>query len=332
MSTTQIQNPHYQSLLSGVTNELVGNDQSWLCSLRQTAAAKFSETGFPSPRDEEWRYTNVRALEKNQFKLVEKAGSVNASVIQKLLLEGCDYGVFVDGYYQADVSSIAELPAGVIVAPMSSALSEHADLLQQYLGKIINVNADGESAKRADDKGFSNFNTALFTDGMFVYLPKNTVLEKPLQLLFISSEETELGLSNCRNIVVAEAGSKGHVIETHYGAENQAYLNNVVTEIIVEANANLVHSRLQIESLSAYHIGGVYTSLQENAIFKQENYQFGAALSRVEVHADLGTASAATLNGLYIGQGRQHIDNHTRLNHHMPHAVSKQNVQRYFGR
>jgi len=131
-------------------------------------------------------------------------------------------------------------------------------------------------------------------------------------------------LSNLRNLIVAKAGSKATIIETFDACGDHCYLNNVVSEIVVEPNANLSHNRVQEESAAAYHIAGVYTRLEHNAIFAQYNYNFGASLSRAEVHATLGEASDCTLDGVYVGQDRQHMDNHTRVNHAQPHAVSNE--------
>ncbi|HIG78467.1 MAG TPA: Fe-S cluster assembly protein SufD [Cycloclasticus sp.] len=314
MSVTQLPNEHYAALISADKSELPGHGLAWLNSLREKASNEFSDGGFPSPREEEWRYTNISPIEKSQFSLATKAGAVDADFLQGVLLDDCHHLVFVDGFYQADLSSVGELPEGVVVSAISSGLAEHEGLLKSLLDSVV----------ATEVLGFINFNTALFTDGAVISIEENTKVDKPIQLAFISSEGADLSLSNCRNVIMAKASSKATVIETYNGVEGSCYLTNVVTEIVVEPNANLSHNRLQAESLKAYHMGGVYSRLDKNAIFSQYNYTFGAVLSRAEVHADLGEASDCTMDGLYIGMDHQHIDSHTRLNHEQPHAISNE--------
>jgi len=314
MSVMHLSNTHYTSLLSAHKNNLMGQDVSWLKSLRKKATEGFSVTGFPTLREEEWRYTNISPIEKKQFVVAEKPGKLDAAFVKAVLLEGCYHLVFVDGFYQAELSSMDGLPAGVTVSALSEALSEHEALIKSLLDSTVETPA----------LGFVNFNTALFTDGAVISIEENTVLDKPIQLAFISSKEAALKLTNSRNLVLAKASSKASIIETFHSVEESCHHTNVITEVVVEPNANLSHNRLQAESLKAYHIGGVYSRLENNAIFNQSNYTFGANLSRCEIHGTLGEASDCTLNGLYVGQDKQHMDNHTRLNHAHPHAVSNE--------
>jgi Fe-S cluster assembly protein SufD len=314
MSVTHLPNAHYTSLLSAQENHLIGYDVDWLNKLRKKASKTFSATGFPTFREEEWRYTNISPIEKKQFTVSEQAGKIDAAFLKTVLLEGCYHLVFVDGFYQAELSSMDGLPDGVTVSALSEGLSEHEALVKSLLDSTVESTA----------LGFINFNTALFTDGAVISIAENTVLEKPIQLAFISSKEAALKLSNSRNLVLAKASSKASVIETFHAVEASCYHTNVITEVVVEPNANLTHNRFQAESLKAFHIGGVYSRLEKNAIFNQYNYTFGASLSRCEIHATLGEASDCTLDGLYVGQDRQHMDNHTRVNHAQPHAVSNE--------
>lgn len=314
MSVTHLPNAHYAGLIAADKSTLLGNDLAWLNSLREKASSEFADGGFPSPREEEWRYTNISPIEKSQFNLATKAGEVDADFLKDVLLDDCHHLVFVDGFYQADLSSVGELPEGVVVSAISAGLADNEELVKSLLDSVVATPA----------LGFINFNTALFTDGAVISIEENTKVEKPIQLAFISSKDADLSLSNCRNMILAKESSKATVIETYHGIEDSCYLTNVVTEVVVELNANLSHNRLQAESLKAYHMGGVYSRLDKNAIFSQYNYTFGAVLSRAEVHADLGEASDCTMDGLYIGMDHQHMDNHTRMNHAQPHAVSNE--------
>jgi len=314
MSVTHLPNTHYAGLLSAQKSPLIGQDLNWLANLRAKAADEFSDTGFPTFREEEWRYTNISPIEKNQFGLASKAGEIDARFIKSVLLEGCHHLVFVDGFYQVEFSAVNDVPDGVVVSALSESIIENEALIKSLLDSVVETPA----------LGFINFNTALFSDGAVISIEENTVVDKPIQVAFISSKEGALTLSNTRNLILAKASSKAHIIETYHAVEDSCYLTNVITEVVVEPNANLSHTRLQAESEKAYHIGGVYARLENNAIFNQSNYTFGASISRSEIHATLGEASDCNLDGLYVGQNRQHMDHHTRLNHAQPHAVSNE--------
>jgi Fe-S cluster assembly protein SufD len=313
MSVTHLPTAHFEKLLTEETS-LCGQGLTWLTSLRNKAAEDFKGSGFPSPREEEWRYTNITPIEKSQFSLNNKAGKLDAEFLKTVLIDDCHHLVFVDGFFQADLSSIGTLVDGIVVSPISEGLVGNEALIKSLLDSVVETPA----------LGFVNFNTALFTDGAVISIEENTVIEKPIQVAFISTRDNALSISNCRNLILAKASSKATIIETYNGVGDDCYLTNVITEVVVESNANLSHNRLQAESLKAYHIAGVYSRLEKGAIFKQYNYTFGGILSRAEVHAELGIASDCSLDGLYIAEDHQHMDNHTRINHAQPHAISNE--------
>lgn len=313
MSVLHLPNAHYKSLVSAHEDVLLGDQISWLNGLRKKAADQFSEIGFPSFREEEWRYTNVTPIEKNKFTVPRESGSVDEAFINSVLLEGCYHLVFVDGYFQPTYSTpVNDLPSGILVSALSQAITDNEALVKSLLDSVVETPA----------LGFVSLNTALFSDGAIISIEENTAVEKPIQVAFISSKAGALTLSNTRNLIFAQAASTAHIIETYHGVEDECYLTNAITEVVVESNATLSHDRLQAESSNAYHIGGVYSRLDDKGVFKQSNYTFGASTSRCESHAILGEASDCTLNGLYVGEDRQHMDHHTRLNHAQPHATS----------
>lgn len=304
----------YIALLKNSVGSLPGEGRVWLDQQRLQARKQFSSNGFPSPREEEWRYTNISPIEKKQFAVPDAPGKLDPAEIDAAKLEGCDHLVFVDGYHQAELSSVDVLPQGVTLVPVSEAFAEQEHLLQSWLGQSL----------RNESHGFIHFNTASFSDGALLHLATKVRLNRPIQLLFVATEHATPAMINVRNVIVAESGCKGHVIETHIGANDACYLNNAITELFVAHNAQLTHSRFQNESPAAYHFGGVYAKLQDHAMLAQDNFTFGAAMSRCEMHADLETSADCTLNGLYIGRGRQHMDQHTRLHHLKPHAMSRE--------
>ncbi len=148
MSVIHLPNTHYANLLSASSTPLIGSDVSWLVSLRERASTEFAEAGFPAPRDEEWRYTNITAIEKSQFTLAEKAGEVEQASLDEVLLEGCHHMVFVDGFYQSAYSSLSGLPDDVTVLPLSETLSASEEQQDLFKALISNKPTNDTSTKR----------------------------------------------------------------------------------------------------------------------------------------------------------------------------------------
>ncbi|MBV1875353.1 MAG: Fe-S cluster assembly protein SufD, partial [Cycloclasticus sp.] len=163
MSVTHLPNTHYTGLLSAQKNQLIGHDLNWLANLREKAAEEFSGTGFPTFREEEWRYTNISPIEKNQFTLPSKAGEVDATFIERVLLEGCHHLVFVDGFYQAEFSALNEVPDGVVISALSDSMLANEALIKSLLDSVVETPA----------LGFINFNTAMFSDGAVISIEEN---------------------------------------------------------------------------------------------------------------------------------------------------------------
>ncbi len=273
----------------------------------------FSAHGFPSPREEEWRYTNVSGIEKKLFSpsLSLTAGDLDSEWLKSYQLEDTWSVVLVNGHFSAELSNLTDLPATVSVMSMADALVKQPDKVEKYLG----------AAADQSEHSFIAFNTAWFTDGLFVHVPAKQVLDKPIQLLHIVTGSD--AMATTRNIIIADEMAEAKVIETFVGIDN-AYLTAAVTEVFVGSNADVTLYKMQSESDKAYHFGGSYIKQARDARFTHHNFAFGGLLARSDIHADLDHASECELNGLYLGVKRQHIDNHTRINHLKPYAISRE--------
>lgn len=302
----------YAAEYQNIVAHLPGQSLSWLQAFRQDAFDEFSRRGFPSIREEEWRYTNVSAIEKKLFAPVAAADEeFDAELLKTYQFEDVWTLVLVNGRFAPAHSKLDGLSEGVEVMSMAEALEQKADLVQQYLGKAV-----GHS-----EHSFVAFNGAWFADGLFVHVPAKTVLAKPLQVLHVVTQPDLLATT--RHLLVVDAMAEAQIIETYVGAE-QAYLNASVSEVFVGENAALTLYKLQAESEKAYHFGGTYVKQARDSRFKHHNFAFGAMLARTDIHSDLDIASECDLNGLYLGVKRQHLDNHTRINHLKPHGVSRE--------
>ncbi len=291
---------------------LPGQDLLWLKQLRDEAYAQFVSHGFPSPREEEWRYTNVSALDKKAFSpLLEAAQTVDADWLKAYQLADT-YSLFlVDGRFSAELSQLAGLPEGVQILSMAEALQTCPEQVAAYFGKAVTSN----------EHGFIAFNNAWFTDGVFVHIPAKLILDKPIQCLHIVTQDD--GLSVTRNLLVLDENASAQWVETFVGID-VGYLSVSVTEAIVGQNAELTAYKVQCESAKAFHFGGLYVKQAPYARYSHHNFAFGGLLARSDIHTDLEQAAECELNGLYLGVKRQHIDNHTRINHHQPHGISRE--------
>ena len=302
---------HYKEEYTKAVGLLPGQSLDWLKTLRSDAYQFFSEKGFPSLRDEDWRYTNVSAIEKKRFspQLTAENSEIDSQLINQNRVENTLSVVLLNGRFAAEHSNLEGLPEGAIVLGMADALEQHPELVEQYLAKAVSN----------DEHSFVAFNTAWFSDGLFVYVPKKLKLEQPIQLLHIVTEADLL--ASTRHVLIADELAEATVIETFVG-ENTAYLSAAVTEVFVEKNAQITLFKVQNESEKAYHFGGTYVKQARDSRFIHHNFAFGGLLARNDIHTDLDSASECDLNGLYLGIKRQHIDNHTRINHLKPHAIS----------
>jgi Fe-S cluster assembly protein SufD len=320
----------YTAEYQTIASALPGQNLPWLQALRSNALETFSAQGFPSPREEEWRYTNVSGIEKKLF-LPSKsltAGDVDAERLKTYQLQDAWVVVLVNGHFSAELSVLTDLPEAVSVMSMADALAKQPGIVEKYLG----------SAANQAEHSFIAFNTAWFTDGLFVHVPAKQVLDRPIQLLHIVTGED--AMATTRNIIIVDEMAEAKVIETFIardgvyaadlsgtsaasGAAN-AYVTAAVTEVFVEQNADLTLYKMQSESEKAYHFGGTYVKQARDARFTHHNFAFGGLLARSDIHADLDHASECELNGLYLGVKRQHIDNHTRINHLKPYAISRE--------
>lgn len=303
----------YVDQLHAFKAELPGTSLKWLCDQRERALAQFKSSGFPSPREEEWKYTNVAPIERKLFTPSTKGEQrIDEAWLKPYRLAGSHQLVFVNGFFAADFSSVSDLPEGSLVTHIVDALERYPDLVEKYFGQCL----------EREHHGFIHFNSAYFTDGCFIHIPENTHLKNPIQLIYVNSAQD--ALATTRNLIVADQGAKAEFIETYTGLEHTGYLNASVTEVSVGEKAQIDWYKLQCEAPMAYHFGGTYVDQKSEGIFRHHGFSFGGLLVRNEIHSTLGQAADCSLNGLYLGSQKQHSDNHTRIYHAEPLAISRE--------
>ena len=283
---------------------LPGARLPWLARSRQAALERFADQGFPTKRDEDWKYTSTAAIEKLTFAPVRHGtNSVTAAEVGALQLRGAPrLLVFVNGWYSPALSSVGVLPAGVIAGSLAQALDRAPDAMQAFFG-------DSEN-----DTVFGALNAAFMTDGAFLYLPAGAAIDEPVHLLFIATERA--AAIHPRNVILAEPGAHVTVIEHHVGPAGVAYLTNAVTRIVAAGNASVEHYKLQEEGEQAFHVAAIRAGQGRDSRLVSHSIALGAALARNDIVATFAAEGCqAELNGLYLAGGRQHVDHHTLVDH-----------------
>jgi len=284
----------------------------WLQDLRERGASKFTALGFPTVRDEEWRFTNVSPVAAAEFTIADRATAVRAGDLDAFLYGDAPHRLVVlNGHVVPGLSRVAGLPAGVRVGSLSTAVTEHADVVSRYMGQLAEFVT----------RGFTALNTALSQDGAYVYIPEGVVVEQPLQLLFVSSGTGTM--SHPRVLIVAGDRSQSRIVETYVGTQGDAYFANAVTEVVVGENAVLDHYKVQQESLGAFHIASMHVHAARSSNFSSHSFALGGRIVRNDVFAVLdGEGAECTLNGLYLADGERLVDNHTTIDHAKAHCPS----------
>jgi len=293
---------------------LPGQELDWLVQLRQQGLDQFSTQGFPTIRDEDWRYTNVTPLIKKSFQSVvaKTSTAVVPEQMHDYYVPDCWQVVIVDGHFSKLLSKLDGLPEEVVVMALSDALIKCPDKVKSYLGQAV----------ENEDHGFIHYNTAWFSEGLFVWIPQQVKMKQPLQLVHVVTQENVATAT--RNLIVAEAGAEGVVIESYFGSQDQAYLTSSISEVFVAENAHLTLYKLQNEATKALHCSGIYSQQEKHSNFNYLDFSFGGLIARNELHVNVGFAAACDLNGLFVGRGRQHIDNHTSIEHIQPRGSSRE--------
>ncbi len=289
----------------------------WLQDLRDRAAARFSALGFPTVRDEEWRFTNINPIANAEFVAANgHAALLSEEVVSGFLYSDAPYRiVVVDGRFRPELSHIQGLGHGVRVGSLATAVTEQADLVQRYLGQLAEFGS----------KAFSALNTALAVDGAYLHIPDGVVVDRPIQLLFVATvpESSTPTMSHVRSLIVAGDRSQARIVETYAGPQGASYFTNAVTEVFVGEGAVVDHYKVQQESLEAFHIASMHVHAGRSANFSSHSFSLGGQIVRNDVAAVLdGEGGEVTLNGLYLADGNRLVDNHTSIDHAKPHCPS----------
>jgi len=288
----------YKAFAANGGGKVAAAAPAWLRDLRERAIVRFTETGFPSTRLEQWRFTNVRPIAETAF-----------------TLSGARW-------------DLGHVPAGAVVTTLGEALLRSPDLVHAHLGRYASVDANP----------FTALATAFLADGVFVHIPARTVVAEPITLTYRpplsgpASSSDVRQMTHPRVLIVVEGQAQAKIVESYDGAGSGECLTNAVTEIVLGEGARLDHCRVQHEGAQAYHMATTQSSQGRDSRLVFTTVALGARLSRHDINAVLdGTGAYLVLNGLSVLGGRQHVDHHTTIDHARPHCESHEYLNGVFG-
>jgi Fe-S cluster assembly protein SufD len=295
-----------------------GKRHPWLRELRQDAIARFERSGFPTTRDEGWRHTNVAPISKVPFRpSIHEFDGLTAPELGSFTFgedDSCRL-VFINGAYSEELSRTGALPAGTRVKNLAAAFDTERGLIEPHLARLASF----------ENNPFVALNTAFIADGAFVHIPRGTVLDQVLHLVFLSNSRGEASVSFPRNLIVVGDDSQASIVESYGGLDHGSYFTNTVTEVVLGTNAFLDHCKLQRESEDSFHLGTLQVLQERSSRLFSHSISLGGALVRNDLNTVMnGEGCESTLNGLYVTRGRQLVDNHTCIDHARPNCESRE--------
>jgi Fe-S cluster assembly protein SufD len=293
----------------------LGPGPAWLQSVRQRARSRLGQIGFPTVRDEEWRFTNMAPLLRWPLHAAQSDGRpIGPEEVKPFRLAGQGHClVFVDGFFRPDLSVLPGQGAALQAGSLRAQLEAHPRELEQHLGRHAGF----------DTHYFTALNTAFFQDGAFISVPADAIIEEPVQLLYLAASERPGAAVHARNLILVHGGGSLKIIETYASLTEAAHLTNAVTELSLGPGARLEHCRLQNENERAFHVAAVQAVQGRGSHWLSHSIATGARLARNQIQTLLNAEGAeAILNGLFLARDGQLMDHHTVVDHAQPHCES----------
>lgn len=304
-------------------NELNGEANTAVHGMRREAFQNFEKLGFPTKRNEEWKYTNLKPILKGDYKLFPKTEEdIEFKDVKKYFLNEIDSYkvVFINGVYSSWLSETTH--RGYDVCTFANALTKYPDAIDGYFNQIA----------KGENQAMVSLNTAFAKEGAFIRVPKNTAVDKPIQIIFFNTTNDREMMVQPRNLVILEDGAKAEIIERHQSLVDLPVLTNVVTEVSVGANAHLQYYKLQNDHHSASLIDNTWVNQHRDSTARFSTFSFGGRLTRNNLHFALKeSGSIAYMNGVTIIEEGQHVDHHTLADHLVPHCESHELYKGIYG-
>lgn len=317
----------YLSAYGELIAERQERDPVWLRQLREDAWQRFYANGFPTTHDEDWRFTNLAALAKTPFqRAVNGSVAVTPEEIENFRVSGAGCRlVFVNGHFAPQLSDVCDLPTTLEICPLEQAIAKAMegstpegcapDGIEQHLGRYADLRRDV----------FTALNTALWDDGAYLRIHRGAVIEQPIHLLYVSAGAGAAIMTHPRTLVVAEPNSHAAVIEDYVSIGDEAAFSNAVTELVAGQDSVISHFLIERENLAAFNVSTLRLELARGTNVSSHSILLGGGLVRNNVHPVLnGEGAECLINGLFVGAGRQHLDNYMLVEHAQPQCSSRQ--------
>ncbi len=288
-------------------------EPSWLLRLREDAMTSWAPKGFPTTKDEAWRYTDITAIRDTVFEFNEAIPELSRDTVEALQREsGRNFLLLVNGKFSREHSFVEE---GVEVEGLSEAIVSRPDLVEAHLGRY---------SVSADD-AFACLNAGLWSQGLFIHVRDDRMIKDPIHLVSFVHSPKGRSLIQIRNLILIGKKSKASIVETYAAGDGKGYLTNAVTEIVLEENSRLEHCKIQKEHPEAFHIAATRVAQHRGSSFISFALSTGARLMRNDCRVALTAEDASCeLNGLYMGDRDQVLDHQTFLDHQKPDGKSEQ--------
>ena len=295
-----------------------------LHDLRTEAIKNFEIKGFPTKKDEAWKYTSLNSILKSDFSVFpKKENTIEFSDVKKYFLHEIDtYKViFVDGVFSSFLSSTTH--DGLDVCLMSSALTKpkYKMIIDEYFNKIANK-----------EESLTSLNTAFALEGAYINIPKSKVVEKPIEIINFSTGSEAALLIQPRNLIIVGENAHVQIIERHQSLNENPVLTNSVTEIFARKRAIVDYYKIQNDNLEASLIDNTYIAQKDQTHVSVHTFSFGGNITRNNLNFyHQGEHIDSTLKGITIIEGKQHVDHYTLVQHATPNCESHQNYKGIFG-
>jgi len=304
-------------VLAGREPQRGNGEPAWLTDARLAALGWVGEHGFPTSRDEDWKYTALDPILAVPFEAATKVSDhrVSATEIDGAAVDlGGPRLVFVNGHFAPALSRLTGLPEGAEVTNLASVLAAGPERLEPFF-----AHAPGER------NAFAAFNDVLTEDGAFVHLAPGVVVSEPIQFVFFSDTAGFELISSPRSVILAEAGSSATIVETYAGVDGEVYCTNAVTEVVLGDGAQVDHYKVQAEPVTAFHLALLDVRQGRDSRFSSRSVMLGASVARHEVRVLFqGEDAHVSLDGVYLPQGQQLHDNAIFIDHAAPNCTSHQ--------
>jgi Fe-S cluster assembly protein SufD len=287
-------------------------EPGFLAERRLRAADRFTELGLPTRSWEEWRFTGVSQLGETRWSVAEPAPRP-AGLDPQPLAGGHRLSV-VDGWLAPELSRLDGLPDGVVAVSLAEAVRRRPELIEPHLARHVALG----------DHPFAALNAARFRDGVLLWVPAGTILDRPVELQLVATPHQHPTLTLPRILIVAGRGSQATVVQRSVGGSADSF-TCAVTEVVLEDGAVLDHAAVVEDDHGATHISAIEVRQGRDSALRSGVFALGAGLLRSDLAVTLdGTGADAALDGLYLASGRQHVDNHLLVRHSVPACTSRQ--------